>query len=71
MLILFRGLPATGESTLARALAARLGAPVIDRDVLKATAFDQFGDDGGAALLSCVQIRALAELQLRVCPSSQ
>ena len=64
MLILFRGLPATGKSTLARGLAAHLRAPVLDRDVLKSTALQQCSDDRAAAVLSYTQLRALVDDQL-------
>lgn len=38
-LIAFAGLPGTGKSTLARALAARLRAHVLDKDVVRAALF--------------------------------
>lgn len=39
MLILMAGLPGTGKSTLGRALAAKLGATVIDKDQVRAALF--------------------------------
>lgn len=40
MLILMAGLPGTGKSTLSRALAARFGGTVIDKDRVRAALFD-------------------------------
>jgi len=40
MLILMAGLPGTGKSTLSRALAAKLGGTVIDKDRVRAALFD-------------------------------
>jgi predicted kinase len=37
--VLFAGLPGTGKSTLARALAERLGAAVLDKDCVRAALF--------------------------------
>ena len=37
--VLFAGLPGTGKSTLARALAARLHAAVLDKDRVRAALF--------------------------------
>jgi predicted kinase len=37
--VLFAGLPGTGKSTLARALASRLGAAVLDKDQVRAALF--------------------------------
>jgi predicted kinase len=37
--VLFAGLPGTGKSTLARAMAARLGAAVLDKDRVRAALF--------------------------------
>ena len=39
MLILMAGLPGTGKSTLSRALAAKLGGTVIDKDQIRAALF--------------------------------
>ena len=39
MLILMAGLPGTGKSTLSRALAAKLGGTVIDKDQVRAALF--------------------------------
>jgi len=39
MLILMAGLPGTGKSTLSRALAAKLGGTVIDKDQVRASLF--------------------------------
>jgi predicted kinase len=66
MLVLFRGLPGTGKSTLSRAVAAHLGAPILDRDILKATIVQQYGDTLEAAILSYVQLRELVALQVQV-----
>lgn len=39
MLVVMAGLPATGKSTLARALAARLGGVTLDKDLIRAALF--------------------------------
>lgn len=39
MLVIFAGLPGTGKSTVARALAARTGGVVLDKDPIRATLF--------------------------------
>ncbi len=39
MLVLMAGLPGTGKSTIARALSARLGAVVLDKDRIRAALF--------------------------------
>lgn len=43
MLVVFAGLPGTGKSTLARAVAARVSGAVIDKDTLRAALFDPAG----------------------------
>jgi adenylylsulfate kinase len=43
MLLIFAGLPGTGKSTLARALAERLNGIVLDKDVVR---HEMFGPDG-------------------------
>lgn len=40
MLVMFAGLPGTGKSALARALASLLGAAVLDKDVIRAALFE-------------------------------
>jgi adenylylsulfate kinase len=39
MLVIFAGLPGTGKSTLARAIAERLGAAVLDKDIVRHAMF--------------------------------
>jgi len=63
-IILVRGLPASGKSTLARAVAAANHLPILDRDVLKASAAQGYLDDVEAGELSYVQLLLLAEQQL-------
>ena len=63
-LILVRGLPASGKSTLARAVAATNRLPILDRDILKALAADGYLDDVEAGQLSYAQVLLLAEQQL-------
>ena len=63
-LILVRGLPASGKSTLARAVATTNRLPILDRDILKASAADGHLDDVKAGQLSYAQVLLLAEQQL-------
>lgn len=41
MIVLMAGLPASGKSTLCRALASRLGATVLDKDIVRASLFSE------------------------------
>lgn len=41
--VLVNGVPASGKSTLARALAARLEVPILELDVIKEVLFEQLG----------------------------
>jgi predicted kinase len=41
LIVLMAGLPGTGKSTLARALAARTGAVVLDKDAIRASVFPE------------------------------
>lgn len=43
-LVLMRGYPGTGKSTIARAIATALHAPLIDRDIIRQKGVDIFGN---------------------------
>src|SRR5947209_15679093 len=62
--IVMRGYPGTGKSTIARAIAAALHAPLIDRDILRQKAVDIFGDLPHVGRFSYELMFALAEEQL-------
>jgi predicted kinase len=59
-----RGYPGTGKSTIARAIAAALHAPLIDRDILRQKAVDIFGDLPQVGRFSYELMFALVEEQL-------
>lgn len=59
-----RGYPGTGKSTVARAIAAALHAPLIDRDILRQMAVDIFGDLPQVGHFSYELMFALAGEQL-------
>jgi predicted kinase len=61
-----RGYPGTGKSTIARAIAHALRAPLIDRDVLRQVAVDTFGSQKEAGRFSYELMFALAQEQLRL-----
>ncbi len=61
-----RGYPGTGKSTIARAIAAALHAPLIDRDILRQKAVDVFGDLPEVGRFSYELMFALVEEQLRL-----
>jgi len=63
-LILMRGYPGTGKSTIARAIAAALHAPLIDRDILRQKAVDIFGNLPHVGRFSYELMFALTEEQL-------
>jgi predicted kinase len=64
--IVMRGYPGTGKSTVARAIASALHAPLIDRDILRQKAVDLFGDLPQIGRFSYELMFALAEEQLRL-----
>ncbi len=68
MLIQMAGAPGTGKSTLARALAPRLGAMIIDLDVLKTAALDGGASWDVAGATSYEGIYALTEHNLPLVP---
>ena len=55
--VLFAGLPGTGKSTLARALAERLGAAVLDKDRVRGALFPGALTDYSARTGSIVHAR--------------
>src|SRR2546429_3278406 len=59
-----RGYPGTGKSTIARAIAAALHAPLIDRDILRQKAVDIFGDVPHVGRFSYELMFAIAAEQL-------
>src|SRR5216683_4851969 len=63
-LIVMRGYPGTGKSTIARAIAAALHAPLIDRDILRQKAVDIFGDHPQVGRFSYEMMFALTKEQL-------
>lgn len=65
-LILMRGYPGTGKSTIARAIAAALHAPLIDRDIIRQTAVDIFGNLPEVGRFSYELMFALTREQLRL-----
>ncbi len=64
--IVMRGYPGTGKSTIARLLAAALHAPLIDRDIIRQTAVDLFGNLPQVGQFSYMLLFALAREQLRL-----
>lgn len=62
--VLMRGYPGTGKSTIARAIATALHAPLIDRDIIRQKAVDIFGDVHGIGRFSYELMFALTEEQL-------
>jgi len=61
-----RGYPGTGKSTIARAIATALHAPLIDRDIIRQMAVDIFGDLPQVGHFSYELMFALAREQLRL-----
>ena len=59
-----RGYPGTGKSTIARAIAIALHAPLIDRDILRQRAVDTFGEDQAVGRFAYELMFALAREQL-------
>lgn len=66
MFIVMRGYPGTGKSTIARAIATALQAPLIDRDILRQKAVDIFGDLPEVGRFSYELMFALTKEQLRL-----
>lgn len=63
---MMRGYPGTGKSTIARAIATALHAPLIDRDIIRQMAVDMFGDVPMVGRFSYELMFALAEEQMRL-----
>ena len=63
-LVVMRGYPGTGKSTIARAISTALHAPLIDRDILRQKAVDIFGNLPHVGRFSYELMCALAEEQL-------
>jgi predicted kinase len=66
MFIVMRGYPGTGKSTIARAIATALHAPLIDRDIIRQVAVDILGDQPRVGRFSYELMFALVREQLRL-----
>ena len=64
--IVMRGYPGTGKSTIARAIATALHAPLIDRDIIRQMAVNILGDQPGVGHFSYELMFALTREQLRL-----
>lgn len=65
-LIVMRGYPGTGKSTIARAIAHALDAPIIDRDIIRQTAVDILGNLPETGRFSYELMFALTKEQLKL-----
>ena len=65
-LIVMRGYPGTGKSTIARMLAMTLRVPLIDRDVIRQTGVDTLGEIAEIGWLSYELMFAFAREQLKL-----
>jgi predicted kinase len=64
MLIMMRGYPGTGKSTIARAIATALQIPLLDRDILRQTGVDILGNVAEIGRFSYELLFALTREQL-------
>lgn len=64
--IVMRGYPGTGKSIIARAIAATLHAPLIDRDIIRQKAVDLLGNPPNVGHFSYELMFALTREQLRL-----
>ena len=65
-LIVMRGYPGTGKSTIARALATALHAPLVDRDIIRQMAVDILGNLPAIGRFSYELMFALTREQLKL-----
>lgn len=65
-LIVMRGFPGTGKTTIARMLASALHAPLIDRDIIRQTAVNIFGELPQVGQFSYKLMFALVREQLNL-----
>ncbi|GAC1392418.1 MAG: hypothetical protein NVS4B11_08340 [Ktedonobacteraceae bacterium] len=65
-LIVMRGYPGTGKSTVARAIATALHVPLIDRDIIRQMGVDAFGKHPEIGHFSYELMFALTREQLRL-----
>lgn len=60
-LVVMVGLPGSGKSTLARSIGRDLGAPVLDKDVIKSALLTGFHDSSRAGSMAYQMLPALAD----------